>query len=556
MTDNERLAQLLFPDIDKTPDYYEQLFPQRQLKEGAKVTRFAPSPTGFLHFGNLFTCVTAYKTAKDSDGVFFVRVEDTDQKRKVDGAIDIMLQGLSVYGVNADEGVVAENKETGIYGPYYQSKRKEIYQTYAKALVEQDLAYPCFCSAEELDEIRAAQENESIKGYWGKWAKCRSLNIDEIEKKLADGNAFTLRLKSPGSSDKKCFFDDMIKGKIEMPENVQDIVLLKSDGIPTYHFAHAVDDHLMRTTHVFRGDEWISSTPVHLQLFRALGFKAPKYAHVAPIMKEENGGKRKLSKRKDPEAAVSYYIEQGFPQESVNEYIMTIANSNFEDWRRANKTEPIEKFPFNLKKMSVSGALFDMVKLTDVSKNVISAMTAGKVYNETLKWAQQYNKKLAALFEDNHEYAISILNIDRENKKPRKDIAKWSDVEDYISYMYNETFTPCYDLTGNATPKLAVKVIEKYLEAFDINDDKEQWFGRMKEICPLVDCTPNVKEFKQNPDAFKGHVGDVSTIIRVALTGRTNTPDLYYITALLGKEKVIQRLNNALNYYKNTEKGE
>lgn len=556
MTDNERLAQLLFPDIDKTPDYYEQLFPQRQLKEGAKVTRFAPSPTGFLHFGNLFTCVTAYKTAKDSDGVFFVRVEDTDQKRKVDGAIDIMLQGLSVYGVNADEGVVAENKETGIYGPYYQSKRKEIYQTYAKALVEQDLAYPCFCSAEELDEIRAAQENESIKGYWGKWAKCRSLNIDEIEKKLADGDAFTLRLKSPGSSDKKCFFDDMIKGKIEMPENVQDIVLLKSDGIPTYHFAHAVDDHLMRTTHVFRGDEWISSTPVHLQLFRALGFKAPKYAHVAPIMKEENGGKRKLSKRKDPEAAVSYYIEQGFPQESVNEYIMTIANSNFEDWRRANKTEPIEKFPFNLKKMSVSGALFDMVKLTDVSKNVISAMTAGKVYNETLKWAQQYNKKLAALFEDNHEYAISILNIDRENKKPRKDIAKWSDVEDYISYMYNETFTPCYDLTGNATPKLAVKVIEKYLEAFDINDDKEQWFGRMNEICPLVDCTPNVKEFKQNPDAFKGHVGDVSTIIRVALTGRTNTPDLYYITALLGKEKVIQRLNNALNYYKNTEKGE
>lgn len=556
MTDNERLAQLLFPDIDKTPDYYEQLFPQRQLKEGAKVTRFAPSPTGFLHFGNLFTCVTAYKTAKDSDGVFFVRVEDTDQKRKVDGAIDIMLQGLSVYGVNADEGVVAENKETGIYGPYYQSKRKEIYQTYAKALVEQDLAYPCFCSAEELDEIRAAQENESIKGYWGKWAKCRSLNIDEIEKKLANGNAFTLRLKSPGSSDKKCFFDDMIKGKIEMPENVQDIVLLKSDGIPTYHFAHAVDDHLMRTTHVFRGDEWISSTPVHLQLFRALGFKAPKYAHVAPIMKEENGGKRKLSKRKDPEAAVSYYIEQGFPQESVNEYIMTIANSNFEDWRRANKTEPIEKFPFNLKKMSVSGALFDMAKLIDVSKNVISAMTAGKVYNETLKWAQQYNKKLAALFEDNHEYAISILNIDRENKKPRKDIAKWSDVEDYISYMYNETFTPCYDLTGNATPKLAVKVIEKYLEAFNINDDKEQWFGRMKEICPLVDCTPNVKEFKQNPDAFKGHVGDVSTIIRVALTGRTNTPDLYYITALLGKEKVIQRLNNALNYYKNTEKGE
>lgn len=550
MTDNERLAGLLFPDIDKTPDYYENLFPQRNLKEGAKVTRFAPSPTGFLHFGNLFTCVTAYKTARDSDGVFFVRVEDTDQKRKVDGAIDIMLQGLSVYGVQADEGVVAENREIGDYGPYYQSQRKEIYQTYAKALVEQDLAYPCFCSAEELDEIRTAQENESVKGYWGKWAKCRNLTIDEIEQKLADGKAFTLRLKSPGSSDKKCFFDDMIKGKIEMPENVQDIVLLKSDGIPTYHFAHAIDDHLMRTTHVFRGDEWISSTPVHLQLFRVLGFKPPKYAHVAPIMKEENGGKRKLSKRKDPEAAVSYYIEQGFPQESVNEYIMTIANSNFEDWRRANKTEPIEKFPFNLKKMSVSGALFDMVKLTDVSKNVISTMTAQTVYDKTLEWAEQYNEKLAALFKANPEYAVNILNIDRENKKPRKDIAKWSDVEDYISYMYDETFTPCYDLTGNATSELAAEVLEKYINMFDINDDKDGWFGKMKDLCPLVGCTPNVKEYKQTPDAFKGHVGDVSTIIRVALTGRTNTPDLYYITALLGKDRVCKRLCSALEYYK------
>ncbi len=551
MTDNEKLAQLLFPDIDKTPEYYENIFPQRNLPEGAKVTRFAPSPTGFLHFGNLFTCATAYKTAKDSNGIFFVRVEDTDQKRKVDGAVDIMLQGLSVYGIKADEGVVAEGKEIGSYGPYFQSKRKEIYKAYAKALVQQDLAYPCFCSAEELNEIREAQENESTKGYWGKWAKCRNLSLDEIEKNIKDGKTFTLRLKSPGSLDRKCFFDDLIKGKIEMPENVQDIVLLKSDGIPTYHFAHAVDDHLMRTTHVFRGDEWISSTPVHLQLFKVLGFKAPKYAHVAPIMKEENGGKRKLSKRKDPEAAVSYYIEQGFPQESVNEYIMTIANSNFEDWRRANKNEPIEKFQFNPKKMSVSGALFDMVKLTDVSKNVISAMTADKVYSETLKWAQQYNTKLAQLFSSNPEYATAILNIDRENKKPRKDIAKWSDVEDYLSYMYDETFSPCYELCGNATPKLAVNVIEKYLEVFNPDDDKDQWFTRMKDICPLVDCTPNVKEFKQNPDAFKGHVGDVSTIIRVALTGRTNTPDLFFITALLGKERVFKRLNNALNYYKN-----
>ncbi len=551
MTENEKLAQLLFPNIDKKPEYYENLYPQRNLPEGARVTRFAPSPTGFLHFGNLFTCVVAYKTAKSTNGVFFVRVEDTDQKRKVDGAIDVMLQGLSVYGVKADEGVVAEETEIGNYGPYYQSKRKDIYQAYAKDLVCRDLAYPCFCSPDELNEIREAQESESIKGYWGKWAKCRNLTYNEIEEKINNGESFTLRLKSPGETDKKCYFDDMIKGKIEMPENVQDVVILKSDGIPTYHFAHAVDDHLMRTTHVFRGDEWISSTPIHLQLFKVLGFKPPKYAHVAPIMKEENGGKRKLSKRKDPEAAVSYYIEQGFPEESVNEYIMTIANSNFEDWRRANKTESIDKFPFNLKKMSVSGALFDMVKLTDVSKNIISTMPASKVYKKTVEWAKQYNQKLSDLFTQNPEYATAVLNIDRENKKPRKDIAKWSDVEDYVSFMYDETFKPCYELCGNATPELAIKVIDEYIKVFNIDDDKDAWFSRMKDICGKVDCTPNVKEFKQNPEMFKGHVGDVSTIIRVSLTGRTNTPDLYFITALLGKDRVEQRLNDALCHYKN-----
>lgn len=550
MTDNKKLAQLLFGNIDKTPDDYEQLYPARQLKEGARVTRFAPSPTGFLHFGNLFTCLIAYKTAKATDGVFYVRVEDTDQKRKVDGAIEVMLKGLSVYGVTPDEGVVGEGTQQGEYGPYYQSLRKEIYQAYAKSLVEQGLAYPCFCSAEELDEIRAAQENESTKGYWGEWARCRNLTYDEIEEKINSGMPFTLRLKSPGALDKKCFFDDMIKGKIEMPENVQDIVLLKSDGIPTYHFAHAVDDHLMRTTHVVRGDEWISSTPVHLQLFRVLGFKPPKYAHVAPIMKEENGGKRKLSKRKDPEAAVTYYSEQGYPQESVNEYIMTLANSNFEDWRKMNKDEKLEKFPFNLKKMSVSGALFDIVKLTDVSKNVISKMTAQQVFDSSYEWAKQYNTQLAGLYEQDRQRAKDILNIDRENKKPRKDIAKWSDIPDYISYMYDETFAASYELTGNATPQLAVKVLEKYKDAVNLDDDKDAWFGRMKDLCPEVGCTPNVKEYKANPDAFDGHVGDVSTVIRVALTGRTNTPDLFEITRLLGAETVKHRLEAALNYYK------
>lgn len=550
MTDYKELAQLLFPNITKAPQDMEDMYPPRALKEGARVTRFAPSPTGFLHFGNLFTCMVSYKTAKTTDGVFYVRVEDTDQKRKVEGAIDVMLKGLSVYGINADEGVVGDEKEIGNYGPYYQSARVKIYQTYAKALVEQGLAYPCFCSADELDEIRAAQENESIKGYWGKWAKCRDLSFEQIKANIDAGMSWTLRLKSPGELDKKCYFDDMIKGKIEMPENVQDVVLLKSDGIPTYHFAHAVDDHLMRTTHVVRGDEWISSVPIHLQLFKVLGFKPPKYAHVSPIMKEENGGKRKLSKRKDPEAAVTYYAEEGYPQESVNEYMMTLANSNFEDWRRMNKTEPIEKFPFNLKKLSVSGALFDIVKLTDVSKNVISLMPAKKVFELSYAWAKEYQPQLAELFAQDEAKATAILNIDREGKKPRKDIAKWSDVLDYVSYMYDETFVPNYELNGNATPSLAVKVIEEYIKVVNLDDDKDAWFGRMKDICPLVGCTPNVKEYKAEPEKFEGHVGDVSTIIRVALTGRTNTPDLFAITALLGEDTVKARLNSALKYYK------
>lgn len=550
MTDFEKLAQLLFPNTDKTPEFYEELYPQRELPEGAKVTRFAPSPTGFLHFGNLYTMLVAYRIAKNSNGVFYVRVEDTDNKRKVDGAIGVMLKSLASYGIEADEGVIGENEEKGAYGPYYQSKRKDIYQAYAKHLVEQGLAYPCFCSPEELDEIRNQQENEPQKGYWGKWAKCRNLTYDEIKANIESGKEWTLRLKSPGTADGKCVFDDAIKGKIEMPENIQDIVLLKSDGIPTYHFAHVIDDHLMRTTHVVRGDEWISSAPIHLQLFKLLGFKPPKYAHVATIMKEENGGKRKLSKRKDPEAAVTYYAEQGYPKESVIEYILTLANSNFEDWRRANKTEPAEKFPLNFKKMSVSGALFDTVKLTDISKNVISTMNADKVFTLSYEWAKEYNPQLASLYEQDKDYARNILNIDRENKKPRKDIAKWSDIPDYISYMFDEAFIPCYELCGNADEALAAEVIEKYIDTYNENDDKDQWFERIKDLCEPLGCTPNVKEYKQNPENYRGHVGDVSTVIRVALTGRTNTPDLYSISELLGRERVIKRLNDALKHYK------
>ena len=460
-----------------------------------------------------------------------------------------MLDGLEAFGVKADEGVIGEDIEKGDYGPYYQSKRKDIYHVFAKTLVEKDLAYPCFCSAEELDEIRAQQENEPQKGYWGKYAKCRNLTLSEIEEKISAGAPWTLRLKSPGNAENKCYIDDMIKGKIEMPENVQDIVLLKSDGIPTYHFAHAVDDHLMRTTHVVRGDEWMSSCPVHLQLFKCLGFKVPKYAHVAPIMKEENGGKRKLSKRKDPEAAVTFYIEQGYPSESVNEYMMTLMNSNFEDWRKTNKDASIDAFPFNLKKMSVSGALFDMVKFNDVSKNVISLMSADKVYEYTAEWAKEYDKEFYEIISKNPEYSTAILNVDRDTPKPRKDIACWSEVKDYISYYFDETYENAFDMPENITADMAKEILTAYMAVYNENDTKDEWFQRMKDLCEPLGYTPNVKEFKKNPEAFKGHVGDVSTVIRVAVTGRRNTPDLYSIMILLGKDKVMERLNLALKHF-------
>ena len=546
MDTQKKLAELLFPDITETPADMEAKFPERNLKEGARVTRLAPSPTGFLHFGNLFTGTVAYRTAKVTDGIFFVRVEDTDQKRKVEGAIEVMLDGLKAFDVVADEGVVGENEEKGNYGPYYQSQRKPIYHVFAKSLVEQDLAYPCFCSAEDLDEIRAAQENEPNKGYWGEYAKCRKLSFEEIEKNIKEGKTWTLRLKSPGDLTKKCFFEDMIKGKIEMPENVQDVVLLKSDGIPTYHFAHAVDDHIMRTTHVIRGDEWMSSCPIHLQLFKCLGFKLPKFAHVSPIMKEENGNKRKLSKRKDPEAAVTFYVEQGYPKESVNEYIMTLMNSNFEDWRKTNKDAPIEAFPFNLKKMSVSGALFDMVKLNDISKNVISLMPAKKVYDYTAAWAKEYDKEFYELLTRDEEYSVNMLNIDREGPKPRKDIACFSEVKDYVSYFFNEIANLSIELPENITPDMAKEILDLYVEEYDASRDKDSWFAHIKEMCEKLGYTPNVKEYKKNPDAYKGHVGDVSTVIRLAVTGRKNTPDLYAIMQILGEDEVKSRLKKAL----------
>ncbi|MBQ0136287.1 MAG: glutamate--tRNA ligase [Oscillospiraceae bacterium] len=544
--DFTKLAELLFPDVDKTVEYYEELYKERNLPEGARVTRFAPSPTGYLHIGGLFSGLISKLTADVSGGAFYLRIEDTDKKREVEDGVSGIVKGLRDFGIDITEGVTGFNTEAGDYGPYTQSKRADVYHCVAKQLVLSGLAYPCFCTAEEVQAIRDEQEALGVlPGYYGKYAKCRELSYEEIEEKVKSGIPYVLRLRSPGTGEGKIIFDDMIKGKIEMPENIVDVVLLKTDGIPTYHFAHCCDDHFMRTTHVIRGDEWISSVPTHIQLFKSCGFKVPKYAHIAPIMKLDDGNKRKLSKRKDPEAAVEFYNEQGYPKESVLEYLYTLANSNFEDWRRANKDADLSQFPFNLKKMSVSGALFDLVKMNDVSKNVICVKDADWVLERTLKWAEEYDKDFFQLLSADKAKARAILNIDRENAKPRKDIAKWSDVPAYVAYFYN--YEADYSVLPETINKEDAKaVLTEYKKVWNIDDDKDTWFQKMKDLCEPLGFTPNVKEYKANPDKFKGHIGDVSTIIRVAMTSRTNTPDLYEIMKILGVEEVNNRIDNMM----------
>ena len=543
------LADLIFPDA-KDISYYEEKYPERNLPEGAVVSRFAPSPTGFVHIGGLYQALVAKEMTKKTGGVFFLRVEDTDQKREVENGVTGIVNSLKDFDILPDEGMVTETEEKGNYGPYKQSLRKDIYQAYAKYMLEQGKAYPCFCTTEELEETRKKQETAKVRtGYYGVWAKCRNLSVEEAAEKIKNGENYIIRFKSPGREDRKIKHHDLIKGNVDFPENDQDIVIIKADGLPTYHFAHAVDDHLMRTTLVIRSDEWLSSVPLHLQLFHELGFKAPKYAHISPIMKNDNGNKRKLSKRKDPEAAVSYYKEEGIPVDAVKEYLLNIANSTFENWRRANPDKALDEFDFQLNKMSVSGALFDMIKLLDIGKTVISRMTAEEVYENSLKWAHEYNKELEKLLEDK-EYALKVFGIERGNKKPRKDIAKWSDVMYNIEYMYDNLFYNKdveypYQVINDkeAVNKILRLYIDKY---YNENDDKQTWFDRIKELAGELGYAKEVKEFKANPDAYKAHVGDVSTVLRVALTGRTNTPDMYEIMQVLGKEVVIKRLENAI----------
>jgi glutamyl-tRNA synthetase len=553
MTEQQRLAQLLFENIDKTPADYEAQYPPRALPEDAVVTRFAPSPTGFLHMGGLFAAFVARRAAKATNGLFFLRIEDTDKKRQVEDGISQIVKGLSDFGIIFDEGMTGEDTSKGDYGPYIQSQRKDIYQAFAKDLVERGLAYPCFCSSEQLDAARQKQEQlKQNPGYYGEYALCRELTYEEVEKRIQNGESYVLRLKSPGTPEGKAVFEDAIKGRIEMPENTQDVVLLKADGIPTYHFAHAVDDHLMRTTDVIRGDEWISSVPVHLQLFEVLGFKPPRYAHISPIMKEdqETGGKRKLSKRKDPEASVTYYHEMGYPKEAVLEYLLTIANSNYEQWREENPKACNTEFPFALAKMSKAGALFDLVKLTDISKNYISLLDAKQVYEDAAAWAKVYEPELYALLERDPAYAKAIFAIERNPEKPRKDITKWQDVKGYVAYFYEELWDRERDFPENLSAQDMIHILEAYQAVYDPQDTGDEWFPKIREMSEALGYAKAPKFYKKDPESFKGHVGDVSAVIRVAATGRRNTPDLYEILQVLGKERVLGRFAESIELLK------
>ena len=548
---NKDLAEVMFPNVTKTIEDYEAMYPERDLPEGAVVSRFAPSPSGFVHMGSLLAAFVERKVPKDTNGVFYLRIEDTDQKRSVENGIQGIIDDLKNFDITIDEGVVSETEEKGNYGPYIQSKRVDIYNTFAKWLVENDYAYPCFCSAEQLDEIRKYQEVKKQRiGYYGRHAECRYLSNEERIRRIQAGEPYVVRLKSPGDFEKKITINDLVRGKITYPENDIDHVLIKSDGVPVYHFAHIVDDHLMRTTHVLRGEEWFPSTPLHIQMFNIFGFKVPKYAHLGLVMKidETDGSRRKLSKRKDPEAAVSYYHEKGIPVEAVKLYLMTIANSNFEAWMDANKDKTLDDYKFDFKKMSESGSLFDISKLMNISKNYISRLKATEVYDNAYNWASQYDKDFALLLEKYKDYSISVFNIEREQKKPRKDYACYSDIKSQVWYMYDELYNDVekeYEFQTINDKEDIKAILTKYInEYYDESDDKDTWFNKIKELAGELGYAREVKDFKENPDMYKAHVGDVSTVLRVALTSKAMTPDLYELMRIIGKERMAQRYSS------------
>ena len=535
------LAELLFPNVTETCEEVHARFPKRDVPEGAVVTRMAPSPTGFVHLGNLVQGMISERMAHQSNGVLFLRVEDTDAKREVPGAVEVLINSLKHYSINFDEGATIEG-DNGAYGPYRQRQRASIYHVFAKKLVSEGKAYPCFCTEEELTAMREQQEAAKENfGYYGKYAIWRDRDLEDIKAQLDAGNPWVLRFRSEGSIANQFKFDDLVKGKLTITENDIDNVLLKSDGIPTYHFAHAVDDELMHTTHVVRGDEWLPSLPFHIQLFKALGFKLPKYVHIGPLMKMDGNSKRKLSKRKDPELALTYYKGEGFPVQAMREYLMTVLNSNFEDWRKANPDAAIESFKFSPKKLNPAGSLFDYAKLVDVSKNVISRMDAETVYTLLLEWAEEFDADFAKLLSADADYAKQILAIGRGGKKPRKDLATWKEAKPYMGFFYDELLEkPVFDEKFDAS--LIKTVLEKYLASFDAADDATVWFNKVKAITEEVGFTTDMKAYKADPTAFPGTVADVSTFLRQAITGKQNSPDLYTVTRILGYERTCERV--------------
>ncbi len=560
MANYNDLAELIFPDIKETVEDLEKRYPKRNLPEGAMVTRFAPSPTGFLHTGSLFTSLVSSRFAKQSGGVFYIRLEDTDTKREIEGSGASLVTQLKKFGVILDEGYVSDSEEIGSYGPYKQSNRADIYKVCIKHLIKIGRAYPCFATQEELAELRRVQEaNKEIPGYYGKYAKYRNLPIDEAIAKIKNGDSYIIRFKSMGDHNNKIAVHDEIKGDLELTENDQDIVILKGDGLPTYHFAHLVDDHFMRTTHVTRGEEWLSSLPIHLELFDTMGFERPKYAHLPVIMKVENGNRRKLSKRKDPEAATAFFLEQGYPKYGFIEYLLTLANSNYEAWREQNLDKDYFDFKLSFDKMGVDGALFDIEKVESISKERMAYRKAADLCEEVLAWANEYNKDFEKLILNDKKFFTEILNIEREKDKPRKDYAKYSDIYPIISFFFDSVYNDLdmsnldYTVMVNKNevkevPHDIIKAfLNDYMASYNVDVTEEEWFENLKALALKYNFTSDRKAYKANPNDFNGQAGDCAGFIRLALAARKNTPNIYFVQRILGKNKVFERINRLIN---------
>lgn len=542
------LAELLFPNIDKSPEDYEKIYPKRNLPEGAKVTRLGPSPTGFIHLGNLYGAFVDERLAHQSGGVFYLRIEDTDDKRFVDGAVKIIIDSLRFFGISFDEGAGLDG-DTGAYGNYTQSKRGEIYASFAKKLVREGKAYPCFLTEEEITAIRAKQEAEKQNpGIYGEFAVHRNLSLEEVEANIKAGKPYVLRLKSDGNPDpekaRRIKVEDAIRGTLEMPENFQDVVILKTTGIPTYHFAHVVDDHLMRTTHVVRGAEWLPSLPIHVELFEKLGLKLPIYCHTAQLMKlDENGNKRKLSKREDPELSLDYYRNLGYHPAAVREYLLTILNSNFEEWRAEHQDADIDEFTFTTEKMSNSGALFDLNKLNDISKDVLLRIPAEEIIEFLKGWAEEFRPEIMYIFDD-EEYLKKIIDLGRNDKKPRKDLVYAEQIVEFISYFFDDMFAREDEIPAEVSAEDAREILKKYMESYDHADDQSQWFDKIRNIAVELGYAAKPKDYKKNPEDYKGHVGHVSTVIRIALMGRAQSPDVWCIQQIMGEDMTRRRITS------------